>query len=197
MAISATGAVASSFGLVDPSGSAQPVVPGGRIVEEQANRFAAELLMPADEIHDLLPTLMGRNAWIRLGLLKEQWGVSIQALLFRARRLGRLSDVSYRNAMTTVSTRGWRRGEPGLVNTIEQPSLLPKAIELLKKEGASEALLVEQCRVPVQLFRVVTGRVPEQAQPAVICPRGHSGPDAGGKVVSLLGTRQTTSASPR
>src|SRR5262249_34232693 len=29
--------------------------PGGRAVEEAAHRFAAELLMPAAEIHDLLP----------------------------------------------------------------------------------------------------------------------------------------------
>src|SRR3546814_15578980 len=67
------------------------------------------LLMPADEIFDLLPSKMNGNVWGLLAKLKEQWGVSMQALLFRARKLGRLNDVSYRNAMTTVSVRGWRR----------------------------------------------------------------------------------------
>lgn len=83
--------------------------PGGRMVEDQAPRFAAELLTPAHQIRDLLPGTMGGNVWRSLARLKEQWGVSIQALLYRARWLGRLSDVSYRNAMTTISTRGWRR----------------------------------------------------------------------------------------
>ncbi len=61
---------------------------GGRVVEDQAHRFAAELLMPAAEIRPLLPATMNARAWDALGALKEQWGVSIQALLFRARRLG-------------------------------------------------------------------------------------------------------------
>jgi Zn-dependent peptidase ImmA (M78 family)/transcriptional regulator with XRE-family HTH domain len=137
--------------------------PGGRIVEDQAHRFAAELLMPAQQIRDLLPATMGGNAWRTLARLKEQWGVSLQALLYRARRLGRLSDVSYRNAMATISTRGWRRNEPGLVGTIEQPSLLSRAVELLDREGIDESALIAQCRVPVDLFRMITARAPDPA----------------------------------
>ncbi len=134
--------------------------PGGRIVEEQAHRFASELLMPAAQIRGLLPATMGGNVWVTLARLKEQWGVSMQALLYRARRLGRLGDVSYRNAMTTISARGWRRDEPGLVAVIEQPSLLPKAMELLEHAGIDQAALVAQCRVPAGLFRIVTSRTP-------------------------------------
>ncbi|UOX88426.1 ImmA/IrrE family metallo-endopeptidase [Amycolatopsis sp. FBCC-B4732] len=134
--------------------------PGGRIVEDQAHRFAAELLMPAAQIRDMLPSTMGGSVWRNLARLKEQWGVSIQALLYRARWLGRLSDVSYRNAMTTISTRGWRRHEPGLVVAIEQPSLLARAVELLAGEGIADEQLIAQCRVPADLFRIVTSRVP-------------------------------------
>lgn len=135
--------------------------PGGRIVEDQAHRFAAELLMPVDQIRDLLPATMGGSVWRTLARLKEQWGVSIKALLYRARWLGRLSDVSYRNAMTTITARGWRRNEPGLVSAIEQPSLLPRAVELLEQEGIDDAQLIEQCRVPPNLFRIVTARTPD------------------------------------
>lgn len=103
--------------------------------------------------------------WRPLGKLKEQWGVSMQALLYRARRMGRLGDVLYRNAMTTISTRGWRRDEPGLVSAIEQPSLLPRAVELLAQEGVDERHLIEQCRVPVELFRAVTSRTPDSTIP--------------------------------
>jgi Zn-dependent peptidase ImmA (M78 family)/transcriptional regulator with XRE-family HTH domain len=134
--------------------------PGGRIVEEQANRFAAEFLMPAEDIQELLPTAMGGGVWAKLGRLKEQWGVSMQALLFRARRLGRLGDVSYRNAMTAISARGWRREEPGLVNTMEQPSMLARSVELLNEVGITQEQLVQQCRVPRVLFRQVVARAP-------------------------------------
>lgn len=134
--------------------------PGGRIVEEQANRFAAEFLMPAHQIREHLPTAMGGNACAALAKLKEQWGVSIQALLYRARRLGRLRDVSYRNAMTTISSRGWRRSEPGQVQILEQPSLLPRALDLLEAEGFSDIALIAECRVPVERFRTVTTGTP-------------------------------------
>ncbi|WP_108491687.1 XRE family transcriptional regulator [Promicromonospora sp. AC04] len=136
--------------------------PGGRTVEEQANRFAAELLMPADEISELLPTSMGRHAWTTFGQLKEQWGVSIQALLYRARHLGRLGDVSYRNAMISLSGKGWRRDEPGLVTVIEQPSLLPHALDVLQGAGISADELIDQSRVPAELFEIVTARTPSE-----------------------------------
>jgi hypothetical protein len=130
-----------------------------------------------------------------LARLKEQWGVSIQALLYRARWLGRLSDVSYRNAMTTISARGWRRNEPGLVNTIEQPSLLPKAVELLEQEGIDETHLIEQCRVPPELFRMVTARTPDGD------PAGPPAPTTGGQrtdgqVISLLERRPCRDLHP-
>ena len=161
--------------------------PGGRTVEDQAHRFASELLMPAAEIQSLLPSAMGANAWRTLAKLKEQWGVSMQALLFRARQLGRLGDVSYRNAVTTISSRGWRRDEPGLVSAIEQPSLMPRAVELLVQEGIDEDLLVEQCRVPHELFRTVVSRRPDTSSgdPNSRSPRGDE--QSGGRVVSLLG----------
>ncbi|HEV2782032.1 MAG TPA: XRE family transcriptional regulator [Actinophytocola sp.] len=159
--------------------------PGGRVVEDQAHRFAAELLMPAAEIRERLPATMGGRAWLTLARLKEQWGVSMQALLYRARRLGRLGEVSYRNAMATVSARGWRRDEPGLINTIEQPSLLPRAVELLAQEGIDDRILIEQCRVPPDLFRTVTARTPDGTPPALLSPE-----TPGGRVVSLLDRRR-------
>jgi Zn-dependent peptidase ImmA (M78 family)/transcriptional regulator with XRE-family HTH domain len=164
--------------------------PGGRILEDQAHRFAAELLMPAEQIRDLLPVTMGGNVWRTLARLKEQWGVSMQALLYRARWLGRLGDVSYRNAMTTISARGWRRDEPGLVSAIEQPSLLPRAIELLRQEGIDEAQLIEQCRVPPELFRIVTARTPDGDSSELLTSPG-SDQRTGGRVVSLLQRRQS------
>lgn len=158
--------------------------PGGRAVEQQASRFASELLMPAEEISSLLPTSMNRAAWVTLGQLKEEWGVSIQALLYRSRHLGILGDVAYRNAMMTVSSRGWRRNEPGLISNIEQPSLLPKALELLSSAGFQRDSIRSQCRVPEELFETVVARRPRYDSGAL--SQASETPGEGKKVISLL-----------
>jgi Zn-dependent peptidase ImmA (M78 family)/transcriptional regulator with XRE-family HTH domain len=149
--------VAHELGHLVMHGEAEP---GSKAVEDQAHRFASEFLLPAEEIQDVLPTSMGRSAWTTLFRLKEQWGVSVGALLFRARQLGRLSDVSYRNAMIRMSQEGWRRDEPGAVTSIEQPSLMPHALELLDSVGITSDELVAQCRIPRHLFEAVTARTP-------------------------------------
>lgn len=163
--------------------------PGGRIVESHAHRFAAELLLPANQVHELLPTSTSGNGWRTLQQLKEHWGVSLQALLYRARQLGRLSDMSYRNAMTRLSVNGWRRAEPGLVTALEQPSLLPAAVELLAGHGVSEAALINECRVPTPLFEAVVSRAP-----LTFSRTGATPETTGTRVVSLL-PRPSTSES--
>ncbi|MEW2019582.1 ImmA/IrrE family metallo-endopeptidase [Rhodococcus sp. NPDC076796] len=135
--------------------------PGGRVVEEQANRFASEFLMPEFEIRESLPTSINSRTWVQLGRLKEDWGASMQAILHKSRRLNLLTDGSYRNAMMTVSSRGWRRHEPGLTAALEQPSLLARSIEILLEGGFTESDLLSECRAPLSLFRQVVSRTPD------------------------------------
>lgn len=135
------------------------VEPGNSVAEHQANRFAAEFLMPAEEIVGILPS---RANWTALGQLKEKWGVSLQALLFRARQLKKMSDSTYRNAIVTLSSKGWRRREPGPIIAVEQPSLLPQAIALLEQAGLREETLVSESRVPLNLLRIITARTPHR-----------------------------------
>ena len=92
--------------------------------------------------------------------LKEYWGISMQALLYRAKELGRLSDDAYRNAMVTVSRNGWRSKEPGLISSLEEPSLIPHAISLIEESGVPSEILREKSRVPQHYFEVITARRP-------------------------------------
>jgi len=131
--------------------------PGNRVVEDQAHRFAAEFLMPESDIADSLPA---KANWTRLLALKEAWGVSIQALLMRARQLSIMPENAYGTAMSTVSARGWRRREPGVMPLPERPSLLPRSVELLVEAGYDAALLAAECRVPVPVFNAATARQP-------------------------------------
>ncbi|MFD4614386.1 ImmA/IrrE family metallo-endopeptidase [Streptomyces bauhiniae] len=131
--------------------------PGSAKIEAQADRFAAEFLMPSDQIADLLPS---RANWARLQQLKETWGVSLQALLYRSRSLGKMSDITYRNAMMFLSSKGWRRQEPGVMPVLEQPSLLPSSVSLLASSGVSPHELAEESRVPLHLFQQICSRSP-------------------------------------
>jgi Zn-dependent peptidase ImmA (M78 family) len=74
--------------------------PGNRTLERQADAFAGALLMPRDEILEELPR---RWDFRTFAALKRRWGVSLAALLHRARELGRLTENSYRWAVTTLS----------------------------------------------------------------------------------------------
>ena len=162
--------------------------PGGRIAEDQAQRFAAEFLMPASEIEQLLPKTTTDRGWARLAQLKEHWGVSMAALLFRARFLGVMAEVSYRNAMISLSTKGWRRMEPGNVVAVEMPSLLPKAIEVLESAGISAADIVRGPGLPLPVFQIVASRTPFRDPNTLTASAIARDPEAAGIVTALLGT---------
>ncbi|MFI1150033.1 XRE family transcriptional regulator [Streptomyces sp. NPDC020817] len=92
---------------------------GVKEVETQAHQFAAAFLMPAEDIHDQLPTTVD---WPALFALKREWQVSLAALLMRARTLGRMSENTYLTAIKAASARGWRRVEPVPLGQPEQPT---------------------------------------------------------------------------
>ena len=94
---------------------------GVKEVETQAHQFAAEFLLPAEQIYDQLPTTVD---WTALFELKRHWQVSLAALLMRARTLGRMTEGTYLSAIKTASARGWRRIEPAPLGQPEQPTRL-------------------------------------------------------------------------
>jgi Zn-dependent peptidase ImmA (M78 family) len=77
-------------------------------VEEEAWEFAEEFLMPAAEIGKLLD----RPTFDNLGELKKQWGVAMQAILYRARKLGKITDSYNRYLWMQIGKCGYRRNEP-------------------------------------------------------------------------------------
>ena len=133
---------------------------GSKEIEVEANQFASELLAPSKAIAHTLPSETAGDGWRRLRELKEEWGLSMQALLYRARHLGIMGDNAYRNAMVTVSKRGWRRGEPGNKFIPETPALLPSAISLLSDYGYGSTELAREAGVPFRYFEQVVRHTP-------------------------------------
>jgi len=77
-------------------------------VEQDANAFAAEFLMPAEMIRPQL-----RNITLgRLHDLKREWGVSMQALIERAHSLRLLRPTQRTYLYKQLSMKGWRTTEP-------------------------------------------------------------------------------------
>lgn len=97
-------------------------------IEDEADVFAAEFLMPAEAIYrDLLPPLTLTS----VARLKPKWGVSMQALMVRAKSLDLISQRQYRYLFQQLTARGWRDAEPSNLDvSIEKPRLIAKMAEV-------------------------------------------------------------------
>jgi Zn-dependent peptidase ImmA (M78 family)/transcriptional regulator with XRE-family HTH domain len=77
-------------------------------VEDQAWTFASEFMMPSAEIGN---EFNGLNL-DRLGELKKKWGLSMQAILYWARKLNKVSESYSRFLWTQIGKCGYRLNEP-------------------------------------------------------------------------------------
>jgi Zn-dependent peptidase ImmA (M78 family) len=100
-------------------------------MEEQANRFADEFLMPERDIRaDLSEVDLAK-----LANLKRYWRVSMAALLMRAEELKAITPNQARYLWTQMGKAGYRTREPIELDVAgEQPSLLHELIETYETE---------------------------------------------------------------
>lgn len=100
-------------------------------MEDEAYRFAAELLMPAADIRTSLDDLTLE----RLAALKPFWRVSMAALLKRADDLGRISPRRARTLWMQLGKAGLRVREPSEVAVpVEQGSLISEMLGVHRQE---------------------------------------------------------------
>lgn len=101
-------------------------------IEEQAFRFAAALLLPAESFSFdfFVPTLDAMKQ------LKVKWRVSIAMMIHRCQDLNLISEQEARRLWIARSRRGWTKKEP-LDDEIEpeRPRLLRQSVELLIEQG--------------------------------------------------------------
>lgn len=108
----------------------------GLDVEDQANQFAAEFLMPAHVIGVQLSSLtLGK-----LSDLKAEWGVSMQALFERAYRMGRATAEEHQSFHRQMNSRGWKTREPGSdLLSPETPELAASVGRRLDESGLTRS----------------------------------------------------------
>ena len=101
----------------------EPIEPteSPKLIEQQANLFAAEFLAPGHEIRAMLHDL----SFQKLGGLKREWKISMQALIMRAHHLGTITSSQRKSMFTRLSKNGFRTREPiALDPPVEKPSRL-------------------------------------------------------------------------
>jgi Zn-dependent peptidase ImmA (M78 family) len=126
--------------------------PGGA-QEQQAHAFAAELLMPRVHFARILPRRFDLGAYARL---KQEWGVSIAALLYRARRLDVIGEAAYRRAVVIMNKQYGRQNEPYPLGRPELPALLSTACQVAEEAGApKERIAAEACLSLADLEAIV------------------------------------------
>lgn len=102
-------------------------------LEQEADQFAAEFLMPLEVIRPQLRRL-------RMGVLydlKREWGVSMQALIERAYRADLLALSQRTNLYKTLSANGWRIREPV---SDELPTETPRLSRVIGEALSSRGL---------------------------------------------------------
>ena len=98
-------------------------------LEKQANMFASAFLMPRESFgRDVVP-YSTKVEYYRS--LKKKWGVSMQAMMYRARQLGIISANQFQYMMRIVSAKGWRTSEPGDVPGRLNDTIFQAALDVL------------------------------------------------------------------
>jgi len=100
-------------------------------MEREADRFAAEFLMPQKEIRPHLNQL----SLAKLATLKRYWKVSMQSILRVAVDSGKITDRQYRYFYMMLGKQGYRMKEPVEIPS-EEPALLKRIVEIHLTEHA-------------------------------------------------------------
>lgn len=93
-------------------------------MEDEANRFAAELLMPEEDIRVDLAESVSLNT---LAALKPKWKASIASLLYRAGALGIINQNQKNYLWRQINQRGWKKQEPASLD------LEPERVSLVQR----------------------------------------------------------------
>lgn len=96
-----------------------------KLVENEANEFASNLLLPEYPLREEMKPPITLTL---LAKLKLRWGVSMQALIMRAYKLGIITQRQSRYLHTQISSQGWKKKEPVELTT-ELPRLVRDMIE--------------------------------------------------------------------
>ncbi len=100
--------------------------------EKLCHSFGGVFLLPRDVLIKELGSKRLEISFFELDRLKKQYGISMQAIMYRARQEGIISEYVYESFSREISARNWRKKEPNNYPIDEKPlrfqQLLHRAI---------------------------------------------------------------------
>ena len=124
--------------------------------ERQANRFGGAFLAPRESFIEECPRRWSFRAFRQM---KFRWRMSIQALLYRAKELGCISQSTHRRAMIQLAD---MRKDEGKEWKMEEPVLVTQALELLSDSVTLSELADEMSLYPNELRNMLSQCVPKK-----------------------------------
>ena len=106
--------------------------------EKAAFRFGAAFLVPAEQLRRDVGEKRKRIQEQKFFDLKRRYGISIQAILFRLKDLGIITDSYYKKWCIQINKFGWKKQEP-----IEMPPEKPERFHQQVLRALSEELISE------------------------------------------------------
>lgn len=124
--------------------------------EAACNRFAGAFLFPRASVEQELGIHRNAIELKELGLLKDEFGLSMTGVLYRARDLGIISPAYHKNLVRWFSIKGWRRKEPGQAYPGEKAHVFEQLIfHALAEDYIGESKAAELMSLPLAAFRSV------------------------------------------
>lgn len=125
--------------------------------EEMAcNRFAGAFLFPRASVQQELGQHRNALELKELELLKEEFGLSMAGILYRARDLDIISPAYREEQAKLFRFKGWYRKEPGRDYPTEKAHIFEQLIfHALAEEYIGESKAAELMNMPLQQFRRV------------------------------------------
>lgn len=124
--------------------------------ETACHRFVGAFLAPAKEVRFELGSRRTTLDMNELYLLKQKYGLSMQAWIFRAKDLGIISENAATRLFQRFRANGWHRHEPGEALPTERPFRMERMIyRALAEDLISRSRAQELLGEPLQLRWVV------------------------------------------
>lgn len=126
--------------------------------EINAFRFGAAFLMPKQVLLSTLGKKRKSLDYRELFILKQQYGISLQALIRRCLDLDIINEYVYRNLMIEFRTKGFHKAEPVECKNVEVPTLVKSRLLRVINEGiVSEGEIMSKYPYLIELLQSTKG----------------------------------------
>ncbi len=121
--------------------------------EKLCNRFAGAFLLPKQTLIEHLGKNRHRLEINELYMLKHEFGLSMQGVLFRALQAGIIAQATFQSIYKLFSIKGWRTREPNQQYPSEQTLLFKQLVfRALAEDYFTESKAAELLGLPVAKF---------------------------------------------